>query len=72
MRRGAGAEADGFRVGLPKSLRRSKIRRWVSECRVERSQNTGDEKEGGEEKVCTYCPQREPEEGYKQRRSVPA
>lgn len=46
----------------------------VTGCHVERchGENTGDEKTEGEEKVSTYCPQRKPEEGHKQRRSVPA
>lgn len=44
---------------------------WVS-CGETPRENKGDEKTEGEEKVSTYCPQRKPEEGHKQRRSVPA
>lgn len=43
-------------------------------CHVERShwESIGDQKTEWEEETSTYCPQRKPEEGHKQRRSVPA
>lgn len=44
----------------------------VAGCRVEKTLQGGKcGKTGGEDEV-TYCPQREPEEGHKQGRPVPA
>lgn len=71
----AGAEAQGRGVGLLKPLMKAGeaggAAEWLGVVLGRRCEGGKCGKTGGEDKV-TYCPQREPEEGHKERRPVPA